>query len=64
MVEGVVDLAFQEEEAIFVGWTIIDFKTDRELGTSSERYVVRVRMYAEAIAMATASPARGVVLVI
>jgi ATP-dependent helicase/nuclease subunit A len=64
LVEGVVDLAFQEEEAIFAGWTIIDVKTDRELGTSSERYVAQVKMYAEAIATATASLARGVVLVI
>jgi ATP-dependent exoDNAse (exonuclease V) beta subunit len=64
LAEGVVDLAFQEEEAIFVGWTIIDFKTDRELGTSSERYVAQVRMYAEAIAKATALPARGIVMVI
>jgi ATP-dependent exoDNAse (exonuclease V) beta subunit len=64
LIEGVVDLAFQEEDSTFTGWTVIDFKTDREPGPSSDRYVAQVRMYAQAIATATALPARGVVLVI
>ncbi len=29
-VEGVVDLAFREATSEFTGWTVIDFKTDRE----------------------------------
>ena len=33
---------------MFTGWTVIDFKTDRELGPSSDRYVAQVRMYAQA----------------
>jgi hypothetical protein len=31
LVEGTVDLAFHEDTSDFVGWTIVDFKTDREL---------------------------------
>jgi hypothetical protein len=30
LVEGVVDLAFREDGPDFAGWTVIDFKTDRE----------------------------------
>jgi ATP-dependent helicase/nuclease subunit A len=55
LIEGVIDLAFQEEESTFAGWTVVDFKTDREFDRSSERYVEQVRMYAEAVAAATAT---------
>jgi ATP-dependent helicase/nuclease subunit A len=34
LVEGVVDLAFRD----FIGWTVLDLKTDREFATSSDRY--------------------------
>ena len=30
LLEGVVDLAFREEGPDFAGWTVVDFKTDRE----------------------------------
>ena len=30
IIEGVVDLAFRKETAEFAGWTVVDFKTDRE----------------------------------
>ncbi|SHL37484.1 ATP-dependent exoDNAse (exonuclease V) beta subunit (contains helicase and exonuclease domains) [Bradyrhizobium lablabi] len=64
LIEGVIDLAFQEEESTFAGWTVLDFKTDREFDRSSERYVDQVRMYAEAVAAATATSVRGFVLVV
>ena len=64
IVEGVVDLAFQEEEPDGVIWTVVDFKTDREFSLSSERYVEQVKIYAGAIAAATGNTARGVVMVI
>jgi ATP-dependent helicase/nuclease subunit A len=64
IVEGVVDLAFQEEESTAAVWTVVDFKTDREFSSSSERYIAQVRLYSRAIAEATGSAARGVLLVI
>jgi ATP-dependent helicase/nuclease subunit A len=64
LIEGVIDLAFQEEESTFAGWTVVDFKTDREFDRSSERYVEQVRMYAEAVAAATATLVRGFMLVV
>jgi hypothetical protein len=30
VIEGIVDLAFSEKTADFAGWTVVDFKTDRE----------------------------------
>jgi ATP-dependent helicase/nuclease subunit A len=31
LAEGTVDLAFHEDTSDFVGWTVVDFKTDQEL---------------------------------
>jgi hypothetical protein len=45
LVEGVVDLAFHEDTADFSGWTVVDFKTDREFATSSDRYTAQVGIY-------------------
>jgi ATP-dependent helicase/nuclease subunit A len=64
IVEGVVDLAFQEEGPGGALWTVVDFKTDREFSLSSERHVEQVRIYAGAIAAATGNKARGIVMVI
>jgi ATP-dependent helicase/nuclease subunit A len=63
LVEGTVDLAFHEDTSDFVGWTIVDFKTDRELEATSNRYIAQVRVYSEAVSAATGSPARGIILV-
>jgi ATP-dependent exoDNAse (exonuclease V) beta subunit len=64
LVEGVVDLAFREDTPEFTGWTVVDFKTDRELATASDRYIAQVTLYAEAISAATGLPARGRLLVV
>jgi ATP-dependent helicase/nuclease subunit A len=64
LVEGVVDLAFREDTPDFTGWTVLDFKTDREFSTSFDRYAAQVRLYSEAIRAATGLPSRGMVLVI
>jgi ATP-dependent exoDNAse (exonuclease V) beta subunit len=64
LVEGVVDLAFRDDTPDFVGWTVVDFKTDREFAVSSARYIAQVRVYSEAVAAATGSPTRGIVLVL
>ena len=55
LVEGVVDLAFREEAADFTGWTVVDFKTDRELELRHSEYTTQVALYAEAIGRATGS---------
>jgi ATP-dependent exoDNAse (exonuclease V) beta subunit len=64
MAEGVLDLAFREAEEGFDGWTVVDFKTDREFSAASSYYLAQVRLYARAVEAATNLPARGVILVI
>jgi ATP-dependent exoDNAse (exonuclease V) beta subunit len=59
MIEGVVDLAFEEHGA----WTVVDYKTDRELAAAGEdRYRRQVALYASAIAQATGRPASGILI--
>jgi ATP-dependent exoDNAse (exonuclease V) beta subunit len=62
IVEGVVDVAFEDEEGGPPGWTVVDFKTDVELAGRIEEYTRQVELYALAIAHATGKPARGVLL--
>jgi len=64
LVEGVVDLTFREDTPDFIGWTVLDFKTDREFATSSDRYTAQVSAYSEAIQAATGLLSRGIVLVV
>jgi ATP-dependent exoDNAse (exonuclease V) beta subunit len=59
MVEGVVDAVFLEERQ---GWTVVDFKTDVEIAARLEEYRRQVGLYAEAVARATGTLARGVLL--
>ncbi len=56
LVEGIVDLAYQDD----TGWIVCDFKTDRELEGSEETYRRQVAAYARFVATATHEPARGV----
>jgi ATP-dependent helicase/nuclease subunit A len=63
LVEGVVDLVFREDTLDFAGWTVVDFKTDREFAVSSARYLAQVRVYSEAVRVATDAAVRGIVLV-
>ncbi|MEQ1731698.1 MAG: 3'-5' exonuclease, partial [Vicinamibacterales bacterium] len=59
VLEGVVDLAFCEGSA----WTVVDFKTDREISQAGvERYSRQVALYAAAIARATGGTAVGYLL--
>ena len=60
----VVDLAFREEAADFNGWTIVDFKTDREFGLFRAEYTAQVAYYAQAIEKATNSSVSGILLAI
>jgi ATP-dependent helicase/nuclease subunit A len=61
LVEGVVDVAFQDEGPRG-SWTVVDFKTDVEIGARLAEYRRQVGLYARAIAHATGFPARAVLL--
>jgi ATP-dependent exoDNAse (exonuclease V) beta subunit len=60
----VIDLAFRGDTPEFVGWTVVDFKTDREFEASSAQHVAQVRLYARAVQRTTAAPTRGFVLIV
>jgi ATP-dependent exoDNAse (exonuclease V) beta subunit len=56
LIEGVLDLAFDEDE----GTTVVDFKTDHELSAGEARYRAQLQKYVDAVAAATRKPAKGV----
>jgi ATP-dependent exoDNAse (exonuclease V) beta subunit len=59
LIEGVVDLAFEEGDH----WYVVDYKTDRDLDSAgSEQHRRQVGLYTSAIALATGHPASGVVI--
>jgi len=58
LVEGVLDLAFWEKDA----WTVVDFKTDRDLDMGLDAYRRQVALYASAIASATGQKAVPVLM--
>ncbi len=58
LVEGLVDLAFEDEGT----WTVIDFKTDQELAPALDVYRRQVSCYARMIEEATGQPARAVLM--
>jgi ATP-dependent exoDNAse (exonuclease V) beta subunit len=58
LVESVADLAFQEDN----DWTVVDFKTDYELGERVETYRRQVAVYVRGIERATGAQVRGVLL--
>ncbi|MGH8275211.1 MAG: 3'-5' exonuclease, partial [Steroidobacteraceae bacterium] len=63
LVEGVADLAFMEVDAVGERhWTVVDYKTDAEIGGRLEAYRAQLAFYLRAIARTTATPARGVLL--
>ncbi len=64
LAEGVVDLAFREKSGAVALWTVIDFKTDRELASQRPVYVAQVALYVEAVRTATGEAATGILLVV
>jgi hypothetical protein len=64
LAEGVVDLAFRENNSGSPHWTVVDFKTGREFASSRSEYVKQVSLYATAIEKATNLPTRGILLII
>jgi ATP-dependent exoDNAse (exonuclease V) beta subunit len=61
IIEGVVDLAFLEKDA---GWTVVDFKTDLDMGDRRDAYARQIAVYARALAAATGKAAKGAILAI
>ena len=65
LAEGVIDLAFRDaSNANGAAWTVVDFKTDRDLEARRPEYEAQVRLYVEAVASATGEPAEGALLVV
>jgi ATP-dependent exoDNAse (exonuclease V) beta subunit len=58
LLEGVIDLAFEESTA----WTVVDFKTDEELGAQLNRYERQVALYADAVGKATQKSSNAYIL--
>ena len=58
LVEGVLDLAFEEAD----GWTVVDFKTDVEMEGAIGRYRRQVALYASVVARATGRAAKAVLM--
>ena len=56
MIEGVLDLAFDENGTT----TVVDFKTDHELAAGESRYRAQVQQYVHAVERATRRVARGI----
>jgi hypothetical protein len=55
LIECVADLTFNEADE----WTVVDFKTDGELGGLEQRYRRQVALYVHGISEATSANARG-----
>ena len=58
LIEGVIDLAFEEAD----GFTVLDFKTDRDLERGIGHYTRQLQFYAEAIRCATGRSATPVLM--
>jgi ATP-dependent helicase/nuclease subunit A len=58
LIGGQIDLAFVGKE----GWTVVDFKTDAELGDNEGVYRRQVALYADALARITGKSAAAVIL--
>jgi ATP-dependent exoDNAse (exonuclease V) beta subunit len=58
LVEGVLDLAFEEAD----GWTIVDFKTATQTHGALERYRRQIQLYSSVVAKATGRNTRGILM--
>jgi ATP-dependent helicase/nuclease subunit A len=56
LIEGVLDLAFEDGDATIV----VDFKTDYELASGEARYRAQVQQYVNAVSRASGRRARGI----
>ncbi|MBV6431906.1 MAG: ATP-dependent helicase/nuclease subunit A [Bryobacteraceae bacterium] len=60
LLEGVIDLAFEEEG----GWVVVDFKTDLDVETMAARYRAQLAWYAVALERITGRPVRAYLLAV
>jgi ATP-dependent exoDNAse (exonuclease V) beta subunit len=58
MLEGVIDLAFQERN----GWTVVDFKTTGDLKAHRAEYERQLQWYGAALARITGLPVQARIL--
>ena len=58
LIEGTIDLAFDEGGSS----TVVDFKTDREIGADAARYRRQLAIYCQALAASRGGGVRGVLL--
>jgi ATP-dependent exoDNAse (exonuclease V) beta subunit len=58
VVEGVVDLAYEDNDV----WVVVDYKTDFEIEGRLETYQTQVRLYALAISLAADRDTRPILL--
>jgi ATP-dependent exoDNAse (exonuclease V) beta subunit len=58
LLEGVLDLAWEDEE----GWTVVDFKTDADLASVLGVYRRQVALYASVVATTTGRGVRAVLM--
>ena len=62
--EGSLDLAFRTSDDDGARWTVVDFKTDRELSEQRVVYEHQITLYARAVTEATGEPATTVLLLV
>lgn len=60
LLEGVIDLAFEEDAA----WIVVDFKTDADASQLGERYRAQVSWYAEALRRIMQRPVKAYLLAV
>jgi ATP-dependent helicase/nuclease subunit A len=64
LVEGIADLAFEEQTATERCWTVVDFKTDAEIGGHVATYRAQLDIYMKGIAQSTGKRTQGVLLLV
>ncbi len=62
LVEGIADLAFEEQQGSQRCWTVVDFKTDADITAHLATYGAQLEIYMRGIAHSTGIQARGVLL--
>jgi hypothetical protein len=64
LAEGVADLAFEEQVGGRPCWTVVDFKTDVEIGGHLAKYRAQLEIYMRGIARSTGAETRGILLLV
>jgi ATP-dependent exoDNAse (exonuclease V) beta subunit len=62
LIEGTIDLAFEEADEVSRRVVVLDFKTDRELDVDRERYRRQLAIYCKALTELRGTPAQGILM--